>query len=566
MKSMRVLMKAYLYLIGILIVASCAVGVVTSGSNSPKSITDLNAATVPLQSAQSSRKELISKIEAFRVALKKEALNQSDWKLHDSLFNEYKNLKYGVLGTRVKLPARSRSFLKFPSFCLNPGRAVPSEVENFKWIKASPAIPYYKDLIRLSSLSKNKGQFQSLLWNLQSKTHWEQYPEDLKKIILEIDPQAPFKLPSTIKSKAANAISDFIESQLPEVSTAKELIHTAEGKFQDLKSIERQLDEIISKYPIEVTGSTPVQIPGVKIWVTTKSNGYSSQEITLYNPSDEEQTFDLTEYYLQPIRQDVQRIGLAGSSDDIDLLIELEKLLFDEMLRIGVGFTPGVNDAVDIYELLIGKDFISGASLSLRERALSGLGLLVGSGSGYRFAERAAEAPPSFLRNFEEGLSKTSRKAANIDQTEAKSILKQSEVSLSERRRASKIRTYSAEQANSGHLHQKNPPFLKGTKVVEFRTIEGDEWVRLHGENNQVGRWVVREESIRGLSPNELKVKYSLPVVPTHISKVTPTMGVKVRRGRVAENFGGHQGATQYEFLDVPMESWYKNMRQLNVK
>ncbi|MEW6113962.1 MAG: pre-toxin TG domain-containing protein, partial [Thermodesulfobacteriota bacterium] len=45
---------------------------------------------------------------------------------------------------------------------------------------------------------------------------------------------------------------------------------------------------------------------------------------------------------------------------------------------------PGVSDLRDAYELLMGHDLHTGQALSMPQRALSGLGLVIGSGAAYR--------------------------------------------------------------------------------------------------------------------------------------------------------------------------------------
>lgn len=58
----------------------------------------------------------------------------------------------------------------------------------------------------------------------------------------------------------------------------------------------------------------------------------------------------------------------------------------DGVARVGVGFTPVIGDFVDFCELVTGRDLctLNGSTLTLQERALSGLGLFIGSGVLYR--------------------------------------------------------------------------------------------------------------------------------------------------------------------------------------
>lgn len=55
-------------------------------------------------------------------------------------------------------------------------------------------------------------------------------------------------------------------------------------------------------------------------------------------------------------------------------------------------FMPGFNDARDGYELTTGRDLHTGQGLSILQRSLSGLGLVIGSGAGYRGAGEVANS------------------------------------------------------------------------------------------------------------------------------------------------------------------------------
>jgi len=535
-------------------------------SSLPKTI--LQAKTTPLSFGLNKAQEaaVLQKIRNFRQVLKKSKLSDADWRLHDELLNEYTKLK-SVSGTKILVPAGARISVHLPSFCLNADKAIPASRESFVWRHAEPSIPYFKNIIQLASNNPrvSKNDIQTLLWNLQSKVSWEEYPKKLQEILKSIDPNVVLKLPSNLKNRAKNALFDVISENIPGASTAQETISSIKGKFRDFDEIKKSLESMTSQYPLRVSDDVP-RIEDSGLYAETNSHeGYSSQDINIYNPGDKAEALDLSEYYLEPQRKDVQRIGLAGSSAQI--LSELEDLLFGDMLRLGIGFTPGLNDFADAYELLSGHDFVTNAALSARERMLSGFGLVVGSGQGYRWAKRATEAPASFLRNFEEGFEKIGRKSIKLEQVEAKTLLNNAERSLAEERRASKIRTYTAEEANLNHVHQERPPYQAGTKVTEHKSIERDEWVRVHGPTNQKGAWLMRKESVEGLSATEIQTKYSIKLKPTHISDVQPPVGTTIRRGRVRDNFGGRAGAVQYEILDdAAQSSWFKNMRPLDGK
>ena len=67
-------------------------------------------------------------------------------------------------------------------------------------------------------------------------------------------------------------------------------------------------------------------------------------------------------------------------------------------------------------------------------------------------------------------------------------------------------------------------------------------------------------EDIKGLSPLQIKDKFDLPHIPTHMVEVTPPKGKTVAVGIVNEkNFGGTGKGTQFYSLDEVVELWINN-------
>lgn len=77
----------------------------------------------------------------------------------------------------------------------------------------------------------------------------------------------------------------------------------------------------------------------------------------------------------------------APSSENFEKLKESLALLS----RIGINAIPYVGDAIDLYELLVGKDFLTDKELSFGERVASALGVFAGSGKYWRSAEKDLE-------------------------------------------------------------------------------------------------------------------------------------------------------------------------------
>ncbi|MCM2324126.1 MAG: pre-toxin TG domain-containing protein [Oligoflexia bacterium] len=554
--------------------AGCATPGAVRGKTQPKRI--IAAEAPALTSAQplstASPEGLQRKIRAFQGILRQGGpKSESEWKLHDELLRAYGGLKAQGLSSvsgSVSVPAHSRIRLDFPSFCLNPSGAGPSDHERFSWRRSDPGIPYYRGILNYAWTHRKIEQsaIQEILWNLKLGAHWEEYPDRSRAILQQIDPDVAFKLPSRFKSAAKEAASGLLSAILPATDEALGLLSFVEGRYYGFDDLRRSIGQIRSQYPIESMGEQELEpIEATPLYAETESHGYFNQGITLYNPSDHEVSFDPIDYYLQPSRRDVQRIGLlppSFSDGSGGLLAELEAVLFEGMLRLGMGFTPGLNDVADVYELLAGRDYLTGEPLSVRERALSGAGLIAESGAGFRYLGRVAHAPVQYVTEFEKGLERAGARAGTrIEQGYARTALHEGE-GASTGSRQNRLRTYSAEEANTTFRGQ-HPPYKPGTRVTEFKSTAGDEWVRVHGDENPVGRWMVRKESIRGMSPEEIRSKYSLPAIPTHLSDVITGKGVTVRMGRVNGNFGGGAGARQYEIQGQLDRTWFKNERPI---
>ncbi len=70
---------------------------------------------------------------------------------------------------------------------------------------------------------------------------------------------------------------------------------------------------------------------------------------------------------------------------DSEIASSIQNLL-GTLSRVAVGFIPVVNDAVDLYELVSGKAFLTGEELGTGARLVTALGLIAGSGLAWREA------------------------------------------------------------------------------------------------------------------------------------------------------------------------------------
>jgi filamentous hemagglutinin len=112
-----------------------------------------------------------------------------------------------------------------------------------------------------------------------------------------------------------------------------------------------------------------------------------------------------------------------------------------------------------------------------------------------------------------------------------------------------------------------NPPYKPNAKVTEFTTTREEIFVRVHGADNKGGSWVMHESAIRGMTPEQIKAKYSLPSTPTHVSTVVVPAGTRMRSGKVnpLSEFGGiDMNAKQFQLLQRIQDENFKNTKGLS--
>lgn len=361
---------------------------------------------------------LKEKIRNFKLRTQKRGpqLNASDWKLHDELLSYYRELSTRKLSRgSITVPRNSQIKVNVESFCLDSSKASPKTKEPYRWKKGSPSIPYYQQILSESLRQKiPREKVQALLWNLQQGSYWENYSPETQSFLLSVDPKAPIVLPSKIRAQAQESAKNFLFDQVPGLRQATNNLSDLKGKYLNYEHTVQELASRVSSYPY-IPEMNVSDIPGSALQAEVTSDGYREQEIKLTNPTNQDVEINLTDYYLEPVRKDVQPIGFGGfaSSEEqlSEVYVDLEHALYDDLLRLGIGFTPGVNDVADAYEFLLGQDFITNQKLSLGGRLLSGIGLLAGSGAAYRYAERAAAAPERMVIKFEEEFARRSNKS-----------------------------------------------------------------------------------------------------------------------------------------------------------
>jgi hypothetical protein len=122
-------------------------------------------------------------------------------------------------------------------------------------------------------------------------------------------------------------------------------------------------------------------------------------------------------------------------------------------------------------------------------------------------------------------------------------------------------KTISANEANQGF---EKPPFTENSPVKEGRLAEDTTFVRLYdGENSgQLGRWMMPESEVRGLSPAQIQEKFALPQAPQYMTEVKAPAGTLLRVGEAGPIPGwGNGGGMQVQLMDRIPASAYQNAR-----
>jgi hypothetical protein len=509
-------------------------------------------------------KNIREKLNRFNRSLNRKSLSEEDWKLHDVLLDYYIELKRRGSST-VTIPAKSRLTLPLETYCLNSGKAAPEPKEVYHWQKGVPGIKYYSELLNLRRLNQiTQHELQELLWNLQNETRWEDYPDKLKVILQKIDSNAASKLPSRVQDQVKGLVTDSLLS-LPGIDDAWNSYNLIKGKYYEYDDFKRSVERLTSKAHLSDYDDL-TKIPDTELYSQNVSEGYASQNITFYNPTDRPQNLDLEKYYLAPERSDVQLIGINPIlNDDPKLLSDLEKALYETMARLGIGFTPVVNDIADLFELLTGKDFLNGNPLSPFDRTLSGFGVVAGSGATYRFAKRAIYAPTRYIDDFSSGLKKIGKSDIPLGTRELAEAERPLGAANEIARNARNLKKYGA--LATGPLH--NIVEGKGTVADTFRSSSYEGYKNRksiplyrvqstpHSTGKKLGSYWTREKP---LGPLQSQIDSALDPEfknsAKHWIKIVVPEGEMIYEGRAAAQKGLVGGGSQI-YLEKASNNWF---------
>ena len=111
------------------------------------------------------------------------------------------------------------------------------------------------------------------------------------------------------------------------------------------------------------------------------------------------------------------------------------------------------------------------------------------------------------------------------------------------------------------------PPYKPGTVVKEIILIRKITFVRVYDKlpkgSGLYGSWIMKAEDIEGLTPLEIRDKFSLPSIPRYKCDVELNAGVHMRMGEVNPVAGwGKGGGIQYDLMGQRVGK-FKNERLL---
>ena len=131
--------------------------------------------------------------------------------------------------------------------------------------------------------------------------------------------------------------------------------------------------------------------------------------------------------------------------------------------------------------------------------------------------------------------------------------------------RATLLRTLTSAEANASFISAgQRPPYAADAEVRELALDEETMFVRVHGERNQAGAWLMPAHEIAGLTPEQIRDQFSLPELPLYVSDVYVPAGTRLRTGTVAAQAGwGRGGSLQYQLLERLPASAFRNRRPL---
>ncbi len=170
------------------------------------------------------------------------------------------------------------------------------------------------------------------------------------------------------------------------------------------------------------------------------------------------------------------------------------------------------------YELFTGKNIVTGEALSKFERGVAFVGVMsLGVSNSARVATKMFQVFEEASRILKD------RQAFQSALHEGQLLYDKVSHLLPGFTKHAQIKAiHTAKHVNQTHFSfwPKTPPFQLDSHVVESKTFRDTTWVRVHTADNQVGEFVMRKSAIAGLSPTQIKDRFTLTILRTHVSDV----------------------------------------------
>ncbi len=212
-------------------------------------------------------------------------------------------------------------------------------------------------------------------------------------------------------------------SEMSDQSIAKKLQSILKGSHKSLSDRAEYIRSFLEKSNIEKSGKTLAEnylknVSHLAVNLKTSTALTAQKSLTeihqkLESRSKEKKPLTVEEFisYMQKVRTLAKDLNLLSqlkylnkiskSDADADFMMESVKVLkpwwapedinlktlnntLILLSQMAIGAIPVVGDAVDMYEVLTGKDFLTGESLTFGERTASAIGVLAGSGKIWR--------------------------------------------------------------------------------------------------------------------------------------------------------------------------------------
>lgn len=296
-----------------------------------------------------------------------------------------------------------------------------------------------------------------------------------------------------------------------------------------------------------------------------------------YRNALERQYKDL--YKISPVgetRQASREFGLIATeqadqaystgSNEADFYRELGKGFLD----IAVGIDPITGVGRSGYELLTGKNLITGAELSRFERSMAFVNLVTANGGRYvnlagKGISRVYAGASHLIQN------KALQRAIRSGETSvynSRNILRgwsrNHRIDRIERASEANERFREGLRTTSDYM----PPYREGTHVVHFTPTRDTSFIRVSTERHPSGSWMIKRGEIRGMTPEQIRSHLNLPSTPTHFGRVDIPAGTRMSRGMTNGNYWDGiteviEGQVQYRIEGQWEHSWFSHREPL---